>query len=104
MQQLEGFQYATSLDIIMEYYTIRLSPASQYMATIFTEFGKFGYNRLHMGICAYGDIFQDKVDDLLGDIEGVKTYIDDILVLGKDRFENQIDQLMIIFVRLRVAG
>ena len=26
MQQLEGFQYATSLDLNMVYYTIRLSP------------------------------------------------------------------------------
>ena len=43
-----------------------------------------------MGMCASGDIFQSEVDKLLGDIEGVKTYIDDILVLGKDRFEKHI--------------
>ena len=28
MQKLEGFQYATSLDLNMGYYTIMLSPAS----------------------------------------------------------------------------
>ena len=39
-----------------------------------------------MGMCASGGIFQAKVDELLGDIKGVKTYIDDILVLGKDIF------------------
>ena len=47
-----------------------------------TEFGKFRYNRLPMGTCASGDILKFKVDELLGDIKGVKTYIDDILVLG----------------------
>ena len=57
-----------------------------------------------MGMLASGDIFQAKVEKLLGDIEGVKTYIDDILVLSKDSFENHIDKLMIIFGRLRAAG
>ena len=88
----------------MGYYTIRLSPASQDTTTIVTVFGKFRYNRLPMGMCASGDIFQDKVDDLLGDIEGVNTYIDDILVLGKDSFENYIEQLIIIFGRMCAAG
>ena len=58
MQQLEGFQYATALDLSMGYYTIRLSPARYYMLTIFTKFGKFIYNRLPMGMCDSGDIFQ----------------------------------------------
>ena len=57
-----------------------------------------------MGMCASGDILQAKVDKLLGDIEGVKTYIDDILVLGKDGFENHIEKLIIIFGRMRAAG
>ena len=60
------------------------------MTTIVTEFGKLRYNCLPMGICASGDIFQAKVDKLLIDIEGVKIYIDDILILRKDIFENHI--------------
>ena len=63
------------------------------MTMIVTEFGTFRYNRLPMGMCTSGDIFQAKVYKLLGDIEGVKTYIDDIIVLGKYSFENQIEQL-----------
>ena len=41
-------------------------------------------------MCASGDIFQDKVDKILGEIEGVKTYIDDIFVLRKYLFGNNI--------------
>ena len=74
----------------MVYYTLRLPPVSQDMTTIVAEFCKFRYNRLPMGMCASGDIFQANVDKLLGDIEDVKTYIDDILVLGKYIFENHI--------------
>ena len=44
---------------------------------------KFRYDRIPMGLCASGDIFKAKVDEILGDIGGVKTYIDNILVLGK---------------------
>ena len=57
-----------------------------------------------MGMCNSGDIFQSKVEDLLGDIEGIKTYIGDIIVLSKDIFENHIDQLRIILWRLRAAS
>ena len=57
-----------------------------------------------MSMCALIEIFQAKVNMLLGDIKGVKIYIDDIIVLRKDRFEKNIDQLIIIFGRLRTAG
>ena len=57
-----------------------------------------------MGMCVLGDILQSKVDELPGDIEGVKTYIDDIIILIKDRFKNHIEKMRIIFVRLRTAG
>ena len=54
------------------------------MTAIVTEFGKFGYNHLPMGMCASGEIFQAKVDEIIGYIEGVKEDIDDILILSKD--------------------
>ena len=75
----------------MGYYTIIISPASQDMTTIVTKFGIFRYNRLLMGMCTSGDIFQANIDELLGDIKGIKTYIDDILVLSKDSFEKHVE-------------
>ena len=74
------------------------------MTTIATELGKFRYNCLPMGMCASGDILHAKVDKLISDIEGVKTYIDDILILCKDSFEKHTEQLRIIFGRMRAAG
>ena len=86
MHKLEGFQYEKALYINMGYYNIRLSPASQYTTAMVTEFGKFRYNRLPIGMCTSGEIFQSKVEKLIGDIKGVKTYINDIIVLSKDIF------------------
>ena len=104
MQKMEGLQYAAELDLNMGYYNIRIPPDSQDMATIVTEFEKFRYNCLLMGMCTSGDIFQYKIDKLLSDIQGTKTYVDYILVLSKDIFENHIDQLRKIFSRLCAAG
>ena len=104
MQKLEVLQYAIALDLNMGYYTIRLYPDTQYMTMIITEFGKFRYNRLPMGMCALGGIFQGILDKLLSDIEDVKTYINDIIVFSKDCFENYIEQLRMIFARLCAAG
>ena len=74
------------------------------MTTIVTEFDKFRYNCLSMDMCASGDIFQAKVYELLGDIEGVKTYTNDILVLIKDSFENHAYQMRIICDILCATG
>ena len=60
MQELEGFTYATALDLNMGYYTIRLDPASQDMCTIVTPWGKYKYLRLPMGVMCAPDIFQEK--------------------------------------------
>ena len=57
-----------------------------------------------MGMCSSGYIFQDKLDELPGDIEGVKTYINDILLLRKEIFSKHIEKLKIIFGILHAAS
>ena len=101
---LEGFRNLTALYLNMGYYNIRLLPASQDITKIITEFGKFKYNHLPMGMCASEDIFQDKLVEMHADIEGVKTYIGDILVLIKERFSKHIEALRIIFGRFQISG
>ena len=54
-------------------------------------------------MCDLGDIFWAKVDKPLDDIEGAKTYINDILILSKYWFTKYIEKLRITFVRLRAA-
>ena len=88
----------------MRYYTISIVSASQFMMTIVIEFGKFWCNFFHKGMCTSRDIFHSNVDKLLGDIECIKTYIDDILVFRKDCFTNHKEQMRVIFSRLCVSG
>ena len=84
MQKMEGLHYVTSLYLNTGHYTIRIFPAIQGMKMIVTKFWQLRYNYLLMRICTSGDIYQDKVDKLLGETNGIKTYIY-ILVLRKER-------------------
>ena len=99
LQNLDGFTHATALDLNMGYYHIVLSPESADMCTIITEFGKFRYKRLPMGVCGSPDIFQAKINELLGDIEGIRAYIDDVLAICKGSFEDHLAQLEEVFRR-----
>ena len=83
MDQLEGFQYIIELDPKIWYHTIVLLPESCDLTTIVSESGKLIYNKVPMGLWYSGEIFQAKVYEFLSDIEGFKTYIDDIIVIGE---------------------
>ncbi len=56
LQELEDFTYATTLDINMGYYTIRLGPTAAKMCTIIFPWGKYSYQRLPMGFSGLADI------------------------------------------------
>jgi hypothetical protein len=47
---LDCFTYATSIDLNMSYYAMRLTPNAQKLCTIVFPWGKYSYFRLHMGI------------------------------------------------------
>ena len=57
-----------------------------------------------MGLYVSGNIFQKKVNELLGDIQGVKEYINNILVLNNGPFEDHVQKLPEIFKRFQKAG
>ena len=102
--KLEGFMYATSLDLNMGYYHIELSPFSKRLCTIVTPFGKYEYQRLPMGLCNSPDIFQERMYELFSDLENVRAYIDDLLVTSSSTFEDHLQKLEEVFSRLSDAG
>ena len=50
LQQIEGLEWAASLDLNMGYYTVDLDPYSQKLCTIVTSWGKNQHSRLYMGV------------------------------------------------------
>jgi hypothetical protein len=102
--KLEGFKYGSSVDLNMGYYHIELSLHLKSLCTIVLPFGKFEYQRLPMGLCNSPDIFQEKISEIMGDLEYVRAYIDDILLLSKDTWENHLNKLDLVLQRLGEAG
>ena len=64
LQQLEGFTYATAIDLNMGYYHIKLDAESRKLCTIVLPWGKYEYTSLPMGLSNSPDIFQEKMNEL----------------------------------------
>ena len=90
---LEGFQYATSLDLNMGYYHLELDDRAKELCTIVLPFGKFEYQRTPMGLCNSPDIFQEKMCELFHGLDHVRAYIDDLLCLTKGTFGDHLEKL-----------
>ena len=104
LMNLEGFKYATSLDLNMGYYHLELSEKSKELCAIALPFGKFECQRIPMGLCNSPDIFQEKMNELFDGLDFVRAYIDDLLCITTDTFEDHLEKLDEIFARLRNAG
>ena len=57
-----------------------------------------------MGLANSPDIFQEKINDLLGDLEYIRAYIDDCLIITKSTWEDHLDKLNEVLHRLKQAG
>jgi transposase InsO family protein len=104
LQKLQGFTYATAIDLSMGYYHIPLDEFSQKLCTTILPWGKYQYQRLPMGIMNSPDIFQSIMMDVLGDLEYTRTYIDDILVTTSGSFEDHLGKLTEVLTRLENTG
>ena len=74
LTEMEGFIYATALDLNMGYYTIRLDPDAQKICTIILPWGKYSYMRLPMGIAGSPECFSRKNVRSNGE-PGIRTYV-----------------------------
>jgi len=101
---LEGFQWATSLDLNMRCYHVRLDPASKQLCAIVLSFGKCEHQAIPMGLCNSPDIFQEKMSKLMDGLAFVRTYIDYLLCLTKGTFSDHLKKAELVLQRLQKAG
>lgn len=62
------------------------------------------YKRLPMGLASAPSYFQDKIDELFGDLAYIKAYIDNILIISYGDAQDHLQKLAIVFRRLKEAG
>ena len=78
----------SKLDANHGHWQIPLSPESQLLTTFSSPFGRYCFLRMPFGITSAQGIFQKRISQLLGDLPGVETDIDDILIWGKTKEEH----------------
>jgi hypothetical protein len=73
---MEGFTFASALDLNMGYYHIKLDhdADAQKLCTIVFPWGKYKYKRLPIGIKIAPDVFHNFISTLVYGMEYVKTY------------------------------
>jgi hypothetical protein len=94
------------LDLNMGYYHIKLDADAQKLCTIVFPWhmGNYKYKRLPMGIKIVPDVFQNVMSMLVQDMEYVKTYLDDLLIIKNSNFKDHLLKLEMVLARLSIAG
>ena len=101
---LEGFKYATSLNLNMSYYHIRLIKEASNLCNIILPWGKYKYECPPMGVYNLLDIFQEKTNEIFQWIEFIRTYIDDLLTIRKGDWYDHLNKLELLTEKIRVNG
>ncbi len=104
LQEIEGFSYATALDLNMGYYAIRLDPDASEICINILPWGKYSYKRLPMGIAGSPDIFQGKMLELIESLEYVRAYLDDLLCISKLSLEDHLEKIEEVLRQLCDTG
>ena len=99
-------QGPTAIDLRKGYYNIQLDEESSNLCTTVFPWGKYRYKKLPMGISVSPDIFQKAMNDVVGDLDYVLVYLDDILILSNqdDSFEDHLAKIQEVFKRLHNVG
>ena len=98
---LEGFKYATSLDLNMGYNHICLREHSINLCTIILPWVKYRYKHLPTGVSNSPDIFQDKMNEMFHGFEFIQAYINDLLIITKGDWYNHLENLELTLQKLK---
>lgn len=100
---LAGGTVFSNLDLSDAYLQIAVHEDSRHLLTVNTHRGLYRYNRLCFGIKASPGIFQETMDAMLAGMDGVISYLDDVIVVGKTADDHN-KNLFAVLQRMREWG
>jgi hypothetical protein len=101
--KLVNAKYFSILDANAGFWMVPLDKDSSYLCTFSTPFGRYRFKRLPFGIRCAPEAFHRIVVQTFENIEGVESYIDDILVWGSTKEEHD-DRLIKVMKRAEENG
>ncbi|VDI33051.1 Hypothetical predicted protein [Mytilus galloprovincialis] len=87
--KLAGAKYFSKLDASSGFWNIKLDEESSNLCAFNTPFGRFKFLRLPFGIKSASEVFHKAVCKILHGLNGVESFIDDILVWGCTKEEHK---------------
>ena len=89
LPKLKDAKVFSKLDVREAYWHVRLDEASSRLTTMITPFGRYQWKRLPFGLKVLSEIFQRKLDEALGELDGVFNVVDDVVISGCGRTEGE---------------
>ncbi|XP_037872900.1 uncharacterized protein K02A2.6 [Bombyx mori] len=97
-------KYYSVLDANKGFYQILLAEESQLLTTFNAgQFGRYCFKRLPFGLNSAPEVFTKCYSEIFNDIQGVVTYVDEILVWG-DTKKTHDERLLQVLEKARQAG
>lgn len=103
LTKLNKGEYFSKIDIRSAYNQIEVDEETSEILTWNTHLGLFRHKRLPFGIKTATAIFQRIMDQLIQGIDGVCSFLDDLIVTGVTT-EKHLENLEMVFKRLSDAG
>ena len=85
---MNGAKFFSTLDADKAFWQVKLDEESTDLVTFDTPFGRYKFLRMPYGILSASEVFQRCFQEIFGDLEGVKIYIDNVLLWGKTKEEH----------------
>lgn len=94
--RLRGATVFSVLDARCGFWMIQIDEASADLCTFSTPFGRYQFLRLPYGINCAPEVFHSKLRQHLEDLEGVESFIDDVIVWGRtvDEHDRRLEYLL----------
>ena len=105
LDALASCKWITTLDLLSGYWQVEVDPRDREKTAFTTYDGLFEFMKMPFGLCNAPVTFQRLMDLVLAGLQwhNCLVYLDDILIIGKT-FEEHLENLQIVFDRLREAG
>jgi hypothetical protein len=79
-QRIDGYDFASTLDLRLAFHHILLSEYASNVFTTVLPWGKYSYTRMLLGYTGAPDVFQHRMDQILGELPFCVCFIDDIAI------------------------
>lgn len=103
ISEMAGACYFTKLDASQGFWQLRLEEDSTKYCTFNTPYGRYCFLRLPFGIKSAPEIFHRAMEQIIEGVEGVRVYIDDIIVWGSTLQEHN-QRLYSVMKRIQKYG